>query len=131
MAAFPFEHPSAPRQAYRKSRLHHGWMLCHRRLARLALHSGRGAAEVERGPEGRCRLEGVEQNVAFHPEQHRVHLSGDGGIPRGTIEQAALTETVASTEMHNGPAATAHHDETIHDGVEGIGRIALNNDVDP
>ena len=106
-------------------------MPCHRGLARRDLHSGRGAAEVERGPEGRCRLEGVEQNVAFHPEQHRVHLGGDGGIPGGMIEQAAFAEAVARTEMHNGPADTVHNDETIHNGVEGIGRIALNNDVGP
>src|SRR5262245_29857815 len=85
------------------------------------LHSRRGAAEVERGPEAWCRFEGVEQHVAFHPEQHRGHLGGDGGIPGGTIEQAALTEAVARTEMHNGPAVTVNHDETIHDGVEGIG----------
>jgi len=47
------------------------------------------------------------------------------------IEQAALTEAVARTEMHDGPAVTVHHDETIHDGVEGIGWIALDNDVGP
>ena len=106
-------------------------MPCHRRLAWRDLHSGRGAAEVERGPEGRCRLEGVEQNVAFHPEQHRGHFGGDSGIPGGTIEQAALTEAVARTEMRDGPALTVHYDDTIHDGVEGVGRIALDNDVGP
>jgi len=47
------------------------------------------------------------------------------------IEQAAFAEAVARTEMHNGPADTVHNDETLHNGVEGIGRIALNNDVGP
>jgi hypothetical protein len=43
------------------------------------------------------------------------------------IEQAALTEAVARTEMHHGIAVSMHHDAAIHDGVEGMRRSPLNN----
>ncbi len=29
--------------------------------------------------------------MTFHAEERRIHLCGDGGIPGGAIEQAALT----------------------------------------
>src|SRR5215510_572199 len=100
-----------------------------RGLARRDLHSGRAAAEIQRGPQvWRC-LEGVEQRVTFHAEQHRVHFGGDGGVSGCLIEQAALTEAVARTEMHDGPAVSVHHDAAVYDGVESMRRSALDNDV--
>src|SRR5690348_14159773 len=68
------------RWARRWSRLCPAWIVYHRRLARRDLNSRRGAAEVERGPEARRRLEGVEQRSALDAEQRRVDLRGDGGI---------------------------------------------------
>ena len=69
--------------------------------------------------------------VAFHAEQRRVQLRGDGGVPGGAVEQATLTEAVARTEVHHGLAVAAQDDAAIHDGVEGARRRPLDHDVDP
>src|SRR3954454_9458046 len=85
----------------------------HRSLLLRDLYSRRGAAEIERGPQAWRRLEGVEQRVSFYPEQRGVHLCCDRGVPRGVVEQAALAEAVARTQMHNGSAVPVDDDAAL------------------
>ncbi len=48
----------------------------------------------------------------------------------GVVEQAALAEAVARTQVRDGRAVPVYHDAAVDDGVEGVRGGALDDDVD-
>jgi hypothetical protein len=83
----------------------------HRCLAWRDLHSRRGAAEIQRGPEGRRRLKGVEQrpstrgNVVFISVVTEAFLRAWSSRPSGwfTSLDSRSKQPVAATNAFGKP----------------------------